>query len=275
MRRFPLYQVDSFTSIRFRGNPAAVCLCEQELDAPTMQAIAQEMNLSETAFVWPQEDRTRKDETLYGLRWFTPTAEVRLCGHGTLASAHVLLRERGLNAESITFDTKSGPLIAKKEGNKISMELPMYVPEMISPPRELMNAMRVQRIVDAALSREAGNIILRLHDEEDLRSIHPNFEELRDMSLEGAGGVILTQRGWAPYDFLLRYFSPWYGINEDPVTGSAHCVLAPFWARILERSSFKAYQASERGGELDVSCGKKKVHIAGESTTVFSGELRV
>jgi PhzF family phenazine biosynthesis protein len=259
-----IVQVDAFTDTPFAGNPAAVCV----LDAPTneqwMQQVAAEMNLSETAFLVPQTDG-------YQLRWFTPAVEVDLCGHATLASAHVLWTEGHLSPDrEARFHTRSGLLTANQRGNWIELNFPLQPVEASAAPPELPQALGVAAVY---VGRNAVNYLVEVQSEEVLRSLQPDFDLLRRIPEQG---VIVTCRSeTSPYDFLSRYFAPNAGIDEDPVTGSAHCTLAPYWQERLGKSEFLAYQASARGGVLKVRCGGDRVYIGGRAVTVLRGELLV
>ncbi len=263
----PLLQVDAFTADPFAGNPAAVCLLTEPRDERWMQLVAREMNLAETAFVVP-------GEPAWSLRWFTPVTEVDLCGHATLASAHVLW-ERGLLApdRAAAFDTRSGRLTARRlapDGGGIWIELdfPATPDEEVPAPAGLAEAI-------GAAVRYVGqsrfDYIVEVADEETVRRLSPDLAALRRVQ---ARGVVVTARGASTgVDFVSRYFAPAYGIDEDPVTGSTHCCLGPYWARQLGRRTFVARQLSARGGVLKVTVDGDRVRLAGQAVTVLRGEL--
>jgi PhzF family phenazine biosynthesis protein len=264
----PLLQIDAFTREAFSGNPAAVCLLEHPADPEWMQQVAAEMNLAETAFVVPGGEA-------FGLRWFTPTVEVGLCGHATLASAHALWESGRVPQNApIAFETLSGILGAERDGDRIAIELPARPVVPCPTPRRLLEAIGVKpkAVGETTPGKSHGNLLVELADEASVRSLKPRFEELRQIP----AGVIVTARAdTAPYDFVSRYFAAPYGIDEDPVTGSAHCSLAPYWATKLGKTSFVAWQASLRGGELHVTLRGDRVRLAGHAITVLRGELTV
>ena len=258
-----IIQVDAFTDKPFTGNPAAVCVLPAPKDDEWMQNVAQEMNLSETAFLVKQEDG-------YNLRWFTPATEVPLCGHATLASSHVLWSENHLSLdESARFHTKSGLLIAKKQQDWIELDFPANPSEPTSTTAELSEALGVP--VKTVMKNSLGYLV-EVESEELVRNIEPNFTLLADKFPK----VIVTSlaENSSEFDFVSRYFAPGVGINEDPVTGSAHCCLAPYWRNKLNKDEFLAYQASSRGGVVKVKYpGFDRVYLRGQSVTVLRGEI--
>ena len=258
-----IIQVDAFTNKPFTGNPAAVCVLPSPQDDEWMQNVAKEMNLSETAFLVKQEDG-------YSLRWFTPATEVPLCGHATLASSHVLWSENHLSAdESARFYTKSGLLIAKKQEDWIELDFPANPSEAISTPMELSEALGVP--VKTVMKNSLGYLV-EVESEELVRNIEPNFTILAKQFPE----VIVTSlaENSSKYDFVSRFFCPGLGINEDPVTGAAHCCLAPYWRNKLNKDEFLAYQASSRGGVVKVKYpGEDRVYLKGQAVTVLRGEI--
>jgi PhzF family phenazine biosynthesis protein len=268
--KVPFFQVDAFTKEPFKGNPAAVCLMSCELKDVLYQMIAKEMNLlSETAFFEPL-----KEPGNYKLRWFSPKREVLLCGHATLATAYVLFNELGVKAETISFQTLSGVLLAKKVSGGICLDFPRNDPLEIEPPRTLLKALGLSRCKEILYSETNQKLLVRLDNQEQVLEIQPDFNALLSMENKlGWRGVIVTSTGSEPYDFISRYFAPWMGVNEDPVTGSAHTVLAPYWMRQLGKRKMRAYQASERGGELLVEIVGDRVYITGGAVTVVRGEL--
>jgi PhzF family phenazine biosynthesis protein len=257
-----IVQVDAFTGQVFAGNPAAVCVLPTPRDERWMQLVAREMAVSETAFLHAVDDG-------YALRWFTPVAEIDLCGHATLASAHVLI-ETGLVAagETVRFHTRSGMLTATSCDGWIELNFPATPDEKIPAPPGLADAMGA---TPRYFGRSRFDYLLEVEDEATVRKLEPDFFRLREFD---ARGVIATARASAPgVDFVSRYFAPAFGIDEDPVTGSSHCCLAPFWSRRLKQTSFVARQLSARGGELKVALDGDRVRLAGQAVTVLRGEL--
>ena len=251
--RTPLFQVDAFTSEPFRGNPAAVCLLDRPRDERWMQNVATEMNLSETAYLFENGDG-------FDLRWYTPAREVPLCGHATLASAHVLWETGTLTPDrDAVFHTKSGRLTATREGDDIVLDFPAHVPEPAEAPSAVKEAIPADVVSCQVVPKDLGevNYLLELESEQAVRSLRPVLSPLR---APGSPGVMITARG-SEYDFVSRYFVPWAGIDEDPVTGSAHCVLAPYWSPKLGKERMTAYQASARGGVVGVELAGDRVRL--------------
>lgn len=275
MSKIPIYQVDAFTEERFKGNPAAVCLLNKQYDDSILQNIAAEMNLSETAFLLPIEQKPLKESNIFSLRWFTPKVEVPLCGHATLASAAVLFYDIGISKNEIHFETKSGKLIAKREENGILLDFPCDEPEPIDSPFGLLEAMGIKEYKNSVFSRNAKKLLVHLSNEQFVKNLRPDFEEMmRVKTKEGIIGVIVTSPSSPPYDFISRFFGPWVGVDEDPVTGSAHTVLTPYWSKILGKKEMLAYQASARGGKLIVRLdSNNRVNIIGNAVIVLKGEL--
>ena len=263
-----LYQVDAFTNKPFSGNPAAVCLLPEPAGERWMQNVAGEMNLSETAFLTPQADG-------FNLRWFTPAVEVALCGHATLASAHILWETGRLGAgEQARFHTLSGLLTAQRQGEWIEMDFPATREAPVEPPAGLAQALGLTA-ANGALPQYTGrnkfDYLVEVGSEAIVRELKPDYAALRSL---GVRGVIVTSRSASPeFDFVSRFFAPGAGIDEDPVTGSAHCCLAPFWAGRLGKTEFTAFQASPRGGVLRVSVKGDRVLLCGQAVTVLRGEL--
>jgi PhzF family phenazine biosynthesis protein len=265
----PFLQIDAFTSEPFKGNPAAVCLLDEPAEPEWMQNVAMEMNLSETAFLVPRRDGG------FDLRWFTPTLEVPLCGHATLASAHALWDTGRLSAkETARFFTLSGWLTAEKKGERIEMDFPAISSEPVELPEPLAEALGLvstEVICHRAGKKANGNLLLELKSEESVRSLKPNFELLRR---KVDSGIIVTARSSSSkYDFVSRFFASYAGIDEDPVTGSAHSMLGPYWAPKLGKTDMQAYQASPRGGEVSVRLLGERVGLGGQAVTVVRGSL--
>ncbi len=258
----PLFQVDAFTDRPFAGNPAAVCVLNELREAAWMQDVAREMNLSETAFVQKQADG-------YRLRWFTPTVEVDLCGHATLASAHVLWEQGYLPAEEVArFHTNSGMLLAERCGEWIELDFPALPTEPIEDLPGLSDVLGVPSI---HVGMSQFDCLVEVDSETTVRAVRPDLARLAALPVRG---VIVTSRASTPgYDFVSRFFGPRVGVPEDPVTGSAHCVLAPFWSNRLGRQELTGYQASLRGGVVRVRLSGERVRLGGQAVTVVRGEL--
>lgn len=253
--------VDAFTSRPFAGNPAAVCVMDAPVDEQWMRDVASEMNLSETAFLHPLEDG-------WSLRWFTPAVEVDLCGHATLASAHVLWQDGLLPRDAqARFHTRSGLLTAARDGEWITLDFPAK-PEQPSPAPDGMEQALGTRIVYAG--RSVFDWLVEVESEEAVRALAPDLTLLARVE---ARGVIVTARGGGEHDFVSRFFAPRVGVPEDPVTGSAHCVLAPFWAARLGRDTLTGFQASRRGGVVKVRVAGDRVLLGGQAVTVMRGAL--
>lgn len=260
----PLYQADAFTSEPFRGNPAAVVMLSEKMPDLWMQSVAKEMNLSETAFLLRQQDG-------YNLRWFTPKMEVTLCGHATLASAHILYEKGFLQQNEVSlFTTASGRLSARFVDGWIELNFPALPLTPVMATDEITQALGFKP--KEAFETDV-NLLVEMDKPEDVKKYAPNFLKLAGLPFQG---LIITARGVDnKYDFVSRYFAPQVGINEDPVTGSAHCSLAPYWASKLNKQEFFAYQASERGGMLKVKLENDRVLLKGHAVTIFSGNLEV
>ncbi|MBX3373910.1 MAG: PhzF family phenazine biosynthesis protein [Phycisphaeraceae bacterium] len=263
----PIYQVDAFAGSPFRGNPAAVCVLHDEKSSDWMQSVAAEMNLSETAFV-----RRRSGDPGFDLRWFTPAVEVALCGHATLASAHALWSEGHVPAgETIRFHTQSGVLTCGQRDALIELDFPAMPATECDPPPGLLDAVGVR---PSFVGRSRFDTFLLVESEASVRSIVPDFRALREIT--GLRGVIATSASSdARFDFISRYFAPGAGVDEDPVTGSAHCTLAPFWGARLGRTAMTGFQASRRGGVVHVRLADDRVVLGGRAVTVLRGELLV
>ncbi len=258
-----LFQIDAFTGEPFKGNPAAVCILEEPADEPWMQNMACEMNLSETAFIVPKAEA-------FDLRWFTPTTEVDLCGHATLASAHALWQEGVLQKDQpARFETRSGLLTARLKGEWIELDFPANTVEPIPPPEGLTEALGVEA---KFTGWDGTDYLVEVASEEIITGLQPDLKALKLFPMRG---VIVTSRANSTqYDFVSRFFAPGAGIDEDPVTGSAHCSLGPFWASRLGKQEMRGYQASSRGGFVRVSLKDDRVLLGGQAVTVFQGELR-
>ncbi len=258
--KIPLYQVDAFTNRVFSGNPAAVCPLQVWLDDQTMQAIAAENNLSETAFFVKQDDH-------YALRWFTPTVEVDLCGHATLATAFVIFNYLEPETQTLRFQTKSGLLIVQRIGDLVAMDFPARKAEPCSIPEPLLQALGRQ---PRHVFRSRDYLVV-FESESVIRTLAPDMDRL--CQLDGLG-VIVTAKG-DHVDFVSRFFAPKVGVPEDPVTGSAHCSLIPYWAEKLGKSKLHAMQVSPRSGELFCEYLGERVTIAGRAVIFFEGYLHL
>jgi PhzF family phenazine biosynthesis protein len=255
-----LYQIDAFSSRVFEGNPAAVCSLDEWLPDETMQSIAQENNLSETAFFVPKDDG-------FHIRWFTPASEVDLCGHATLGSAYVLFNILGYKNEAIRFDSKSGLLIVTKKDEWLTLNFPKQPPVPCETPNVIIEAFNREPIECA----KSEDIIAVFEDEVDIASANPNFEQLKKLD---ARGVIITAKS-KRYDFVARFFAPRYGIPEDPVTGSAYTQLAPYWSAKLGKNKFKAKQISSRGGKVYCEIVGDRVLISGKAIKYMEGKITI
>lgn len=255
-------QIDAFTDRAFSGNPAAVCLLPAPRDPGWMQQVASEMNLAETAFL------VRRAEG-FDLRWFTPAAEVDLCGHATLASAHLLWEEGHLErGETATFHTRSGVLRAKRQGDMIWLDFPA------TPVRQATMLPDLEGAIGSPikyLGRTAFDYLIEIESEAAVRSLQPDLGVLARLPVRGV--VVTARSGDGSHDFVSRFFAPRLGIPEDPVTGSAHCGLGPFWAARLGTNELAGYQASSRGGTVLVRVDGERVHLGGQAVTVLRGEL--
>ena len=261
----PLFQIDAFTSEAFAGNPAAVCFLDRERDDGWMQSVAAEMNLSETAFLLPFEDA-------WSLRWFTPSVEVALCGHATLASAHALWETGRLATDAqARFETLSGALFAVRAGDRIELDFPAKLVQPAEAPPGLLEALGIERAI--GVYRNEFDFMVEVADEAAVVALAPKHIGMGELP---ARGVIVTAPAYATRgdaDFVSRFFAPGSGVDEDPVTGSSHCALAPFWATRFGRTELTGYQASRRGGFVHTRVVGDRVILGGRAVTVLRGEL--
>ena len=271
----PLYQLDSFSNEAFKGNPAAVCLIIRDYDDALLQKIAAEMNLSETAFIYVDDFKTIRSVDTFRLRWFTPQVEVNLCGHATLAAAAVLFNEYHLIKDVIKFETLSGQLLARKTDEKIQLNFPLIESSTCEPDEKMLDAIGIQEFEDYAYSEISQDLLIQLKNMESVERLSPDFNAMKSVdSSKTIRGVIVTAKGDTHYDFVSRFFAPWVGINEDPVTGSAHTQLQPYWSKLLGKNEMKTKQVSSRSGELIVRATKEnRVEIEGHVTLVIKGKL--
>jgi PhzF family phenazine biosynthesis protein len=257
----PLFHVDAFTDRPFAGNPAAVCLLPSWKPDSWLQSVAREMNLSETAFLVKQSEH-------FDLRWFTPTVEVDLCGHATLAAAHIIWQQGYANENEIRFSTKSGVLRAHRREQEIELDFPLKPETEAEAPSGLLMALAVSA---QYVGRSQFDYLVEVESEAVLKRIAPDHKRLANLPVRG---IIITSRASDPqYDFVSRFFAPGAGIDEDPVTGSAHCCLADFWRKRLNKTEFLAYQASARGWVVKVRIEKDRVFLGGTAVTVAGGKL--
>jgi len=260
--KIPLYQVDAFTSKIFAGNPAAVCMLDSWIEDSQLQSIAMENNLSETAFL------VRNDEG-FDLRWFTPTTEVALCGHATLASAFVLFNHKNWTANEIRFQTrKSGQLIVSRSDDLLEMDFPSRPSHSRQAPLGIKEALGVSPV---AVLGSAEDILVVLDSEKAVQEVRPDFRALEQVECRG---TVVTARG-SQSDFVSRFFAPRVGVPEDPVTGSAHCVLIPYWANVLGKKELHALQLSKRGGELFCIDAGERVKISGKAVLYLEGTITI
>jgi len=258
------FQIDAFTDRAFKGNPASICLMDRDVDDDWMQAVAAEMGLSETAFVWKVDDG-------FHLRWFTPKVEVDLCGHATLAASHAIWKSGWQSADSsITFHTKSGTLLATRSVDEIFLDFPAKPATEIEPPDGLAAAIGMMPVY---CGKNDFDILMQVETQADVENAKVDFSRLAEIPVRG---VILTAKSESDqFDFVSRFFAPAVGINEDPVTGSAHVCLAPFWSSRLGRDDLVGYQASQRGGIVKTRLDGDRVHLGGNAIVVVEGELMV
>lgn len=255
-----IYQIDAFAEKPFEGNPAAICPLKSWLPDTVMQSIAEENNLSETAFFVPEENG-------YHIRWFTPVSEVDLCGHATLASAYVLFEILGIDANTIEFISRSGALTVSREKEWLVMNFPSQPPELCETPKEIIKAFG-KRPTECLKSED---YLVVFENEKDILEITPDFEELKKLDLRG---IIITAKS-QKYDFVVRFFAPRYGINEDPVTGSAYTQLMPYWSQKLNAKKLHARQVSKRGGELFCELEENRVNIFGKAVQYLEGKIQI
>lgn len=257
-----IFLVDAFAERPYSGNPAAVCLLEQGGEEQWMQDVAAEMNLSETAFLRPHKDAE------WELRWFSPTTEVNLCGHATLAAAHVLWHEFDIEQSHLCFHTRSGQLIATKEGQSIGLDFPADPPETLAIPKELFRSLGVK---PESVHRGRDDLLVVLPSGDDVRQLRPDLSALESLDVRGV--IVTAQDERSDYDFISRFFAPRFGIPEDPVTGSAHCTLGPFWGDRLGKSQLRGFQASARGGSVEVRLKGERVQLLGKAISILRGHL--
>ncbi|MGB7603871.1 MAG: PhzF family phenazine biosynthesis isomerase [Lutisporaceae bacterium] len=269
--KLDIYIVDAFTKELYKGNPAAVVVIQEELDEQVMQSIAMELNLSETAFV----NISQCENNIYPLRWFTPKIEVPLCGHATIATSKILFDVIGIKDNELKYITKSGILKSRKHQGKISINFPIDQPEEIEAPQLLLQTLGIGKFVNCIYGKQTKKLVIHVSNSHEILDINPDFEKMKNLSFDiDVKGVGVTAQGNDSYDFISRYFNPWAGVNEDFVTGSVHTLLAPYWAKLLGKNELKAYQASSRGGELELRLDSHgRIELLGEAIIVLRGKL--
>jgi PhzF family phenazine biosynthesis protein len=261
--RMPIFHIDAFATRPFAGNPAAVMPMHSFLPDAALQAIAAENNLGDTAFLVPEDDD-------YRLRWFTPTSEMPLCGHGTLASAAVVMERLQIGRTQVTFQSPSGPLVVNRVDGGYRMSFPSRLSESVTtPPPDIAQALGV---VPLDIAADAFNFIVLLENPRDVRDLKPDMAAIARLSRDG---VIVTAAGDGDFDFVSRYFAPAKGVPEDPVTGGAHCALAPYWAKRLNKSQFRAFQVSSRGGEVACRLVGDRVELQGSCVFYLEGQVEI
>ena len=263
----PIFVVDAFTNKPFGGNPAAVCPLTSWRDSAWLQSVAAEMNLAETAFVVERPDGS------FDLRWFTPEVEVELCGHATLATAHALWQTRRVRITDapLAFHTLSGLLTARRsgsDGHEIELNFPVETPSPVLAPEHLLEALGVEAV---SVHRNRFDYLVEVANEQAVHNLRPDFQRLRQVAIRGIS--VTSRSDNEPFDFVSRFFAPAVGVNEDPVCGSSHCMLGPFWRERLGKSELLAHQISRRGGVLRVTCDGDRVRLAGRAVLVTQGEL--
>jgi PhzF family phenazine biosynthesis protein len=268
-KNIPYFMVDSFTSEPFKGNPAGVCLMEGAISEELMQSIAIEVNLSETAFVLPQGDH-------FSIRYFSPIMEIPLCGHATLASAKILFHQN-LNLNEIEFKTSSGlELQAKRKGNAVALKFPNYGMIDRPAPQELLDAMGIKEVIFTAYNVENLELMIELSDADVLRNLQPDFTAMKASINDISGVVVTAKSNHADFDFESRYFWPWSGGNEDPVTGATHTFLTGYWANKLNKQKLRAFQCSARTGILEVEVlSEEQILITGDAVVMMEGRIRL
>jgi len=258
-----IVQVDAFTNRPFAGNPAAVCVLSEPRPEQWLRDVAREINLSETAFLWPRDGE-------FDLRWLTPAVEVDLCGHATVASAHVLWQDGHLpEGRQARFHTRSGLLTADRRGDWIELNFPAKIATAVEAPADLLHGLGIEQA--RFVGRNAFDYLVEIDSEDAVRKLSPDYSALRKFEVRG---VIVTARASDPeFDFVSRFFAPGAGVDEDPVTGSAHTALGPYWAGKLDKQAMIAYQASARGGVVQVTMAGDRVLLGGQAVTVMTAEL--
>jgi len=270
-KRIETYIVDSFTDKPFKGNPAGVCILNEKLSNVQMQSIANELGLSETAFIFHLDEQNK-----YSIRYFSPKMEIPLCGHATLASSKVLFEKYPEMAEIHFKNVQNLDLMIRKDGDRIEMEFPVYNTIKQDAPKELLNALGIDKIINSAFNIETNILLLEIESSVLLNNLSPNFEKLK-RSHKSINGVLVTSISEkSDFDFESRYFWPWSGTNEDPVTGGTHTFLTKYWSTRLNKKKMNSYQCSERTGFMKVELiNDQKLTITSEAQIVLKGEIRI
>ncbi|MFO7659644.1 MAG: PhzF family phenazine biosynthesis isomerase [Candidatus Cloacimonadaceae bacterium] len=265
---YPVYMVNAFTEHFYKGNQAAVVAVEEFPSDTSMLTLAKEFGFSETAFV------KRLGFGKYAIRWFTPEAEVNLCGHATLAAAKVLFHEIIPHEKLILFQSLSGDLLARKKGEDIQLDFPIDEPSKIETDNRIVKALSQWNAEEILYSPQTKNLIVVYNEADTVLALKPNFTELAKFKSDTVFGIIVTAAFTGNYDYICRYFAPWEGINEDPVTGSAQTCLAPYWSKKLNKTELAGFQASSRGGEFKVELDGNRVLISGRAFIYLKGEIK-
>ncbi len=265
---YPVYFVNAFADSFYKGNQAAVVIVEEFFEDAAMLGLAKEFGFSETAFVM------RLGFGKYHIRWFTPETEVNLCGHATLASAKVLFHDIIPNEKLMLFQSRSGDLLARRTGETIQLDFPVDEPVTIEVDERILKAFSLTNAEELLFSSSTRNMVVVYKDVETIISLKPDFRQLSQLRSDNIFGIIVTAAGMGEYDYTCRYFAPWEGINEDPVTGSAQTCLAPYWSKKLGKNILKGYQASSRGGEFTVEMADDRVLISGKAFIYLKGEIK-
>jgi PhzF family phenazine biosynthesis protein len=275
LNKLSIFQVDSFASQPFKGNPAGVCILKESLSENLMQSIALEMNLSETAFCVPQGNIEFDKAEKFDLRWFTPAVEMDLCGHATLATAKILFDEYKNRSQSLHFFTKSGELIVEMAEGKLSMNFPCDITKDAEIPSDILKALGVEKITNTASSKNMNMKLIEVEGAEFVKNLNPNFSDLKSASaqFENGGFVVTSRWNEKGFDIISRFFAPVFGIDEDPVTGAAHTVLGPYWAAKLGKNEIRSYQASARGGDVTMVVKGDRLDLIGDAVTIIKGEI--
>jgi PhzF family phenazine biosynthesis protein len=275
--KVPVYQVDAFTSKACKGNPAAVCILERELSEAAMLDIAAEMNLSETAFIQALEYDDTAGLTPYSIRWFTPKTEMPLCGHATLAASKVIFDCLDYQGDRILFRSMSGVLESRRHAGRFTLDFPADKLQEPGPVSDLLEAMGIRKYTELVYGTNTNKLVVRLQSEKEVRELEPNFERMKAVkACFPIKGVGVTAEGAGEHDIISRYFNPWAGVNEDPVTGSVHTVLAPYWSAVLGKRELKALQASERCGEILIRITPGgRLEFIGDAVIVLQGEIYI
>ncbi len=266
-----IYHLDAFTARPFMGNPAAICVSRVPLEEKLMQNISGEINLSETAFVVPAAGSGH-----YTIRWFTSLCEVDLCGHATLAAAKVLYDFYEKDREKLCFSSRSGALITQRCGSAIMLDFPIdEAEEIVGCTPQLLAALGIEHYKRAFIGKRTRKLVLHIESEEEVRRLKPDFAKLAALCFdEPVKGLGITAKGSGSYDIVVRYFNPWAGVNEDPVTGSVHTLLMDYWGKLLQKEELLSYQASARGGEIRLKrAANQRVELWGEAVLLSAGDL--